>query len=70
MHFKNFAKKYITGACRDCLNQISGMQLTTRDCLYDWRDGQCPHCHDYRHIVVDLRWRGRLKVLFHRENNP
>ena len=69
MRYKDFTKKYIGGVCRNCLSQASGLALFTQDCFYHWRDGQCRQCQDYRHIVSGLRWRGRLKVLFHRENN-
>ena len=66
MLYKNFANNYITGVCRDCMNQASGFQLNTRDCLFHKHSRRCPNCGDYRHIVADLRFRGRLKILLPR----
>ena len=66
MLYKNFSNKYLSGICRECLNQISGFRLSTRDCLYKIKSRTCPNCGDYRHIVDALRFRGRLKILLPR----
>ena len=67
MRYKIFKNKYITGVCRDCLNQNSGLELTSRDCVHNRKGSRCPQCHDYRYVIVDLRRRGKMKVFFHKD---
>lgn len=67
MRRKTFYEKYIIGVCRDCLKKNAGLYLSSRDCIHSWQGSRCPQCGDYRHIVVDLKIRGWLKVLFHKD---
>ena len=69
MLYKNFLKKYMNGICRDCLCQTSGLHLSSRDCIYNWKTDYCAKCNDYRYITAGLRFRGRLKVLFYKDKN-
>lgn len=69
MLYKNFFKKYMNGICRDCLRQISGLRLSSEDCVYNWKADYCAKCNDYRYIPAGLRFRGRLKVLFYKDKN-
>ena len=62
---ENPTNKDMFGICRGCLNQTTGLKLTTQDCYYAWKEDYCPRCKDFRHIVVALRFRGRLKAFFH-----
>ena len=67
MRYKTFFNKYITGVCRDCLNENSGFHLSSRDCVHSWSGRRCPQCGDYRYTVLDLRTRGRWRILFFRD---
>ena len=57
---------YAFGLCRDCLNQVFGLNVTPQDCLYDRKMDYCTKCNDFRHIVVALRFRSRLRIYLHR----
>lgn len=67
MLFNTFRQKYITGVCRDCLKQNTGLYLSRNDCIHNWRGESCPQCCDFRHPVVDLQFSGWIKVLFHKD---
>ena len=69
LRYKDFHEKYITGVCRDCLNQNTGLKLMSDDCAHDWRCCECPQCGNVRHPIIALKTLGQLQVWFYKDKN-
>lgn len=69
MKYKEFHKKYVTGVCRDCLIQNSGLRLMSDDCAHDWRGSECPQCGEFRYPIIALKTFGRFRVWFYKDKN-
>lgn len=69
MRYKNFCVKYMTGVCRDCLNQNTGLHLRSEECSHARRGSPCTQCGDFRFPIIGLKIPGRLHILFYRDKN-
>lgn len=62
-------KDMLGRACRQCINVDFHADLTPKDVVYLERNGKiverrCPYCKMNKHIVVDVKLRGKLKLMF------
>ncbi len=62
MILERIRERYGANICRRCINDLTGAGLETKDCVYEDAIRQCPRCGDARHIVAELRFRGRRKM--------
>lgn len=69
LKYRAFHEKYITGVCRNCLIQNSGLRLMSDDCAHSPRECRCPQCGEYRFPIIGLKTFGRLRVLFFKDEN-
>ena len=63
LNLKPVAKQYGDYICRRCINKVYHVKLEPQDCAYGYFY-ECPRCQKERHIVVGLRFKGHLKMLF------
>lgn len=53
------------GICRRCLNRVCHVNLERTDCVYGNPYPMCcPRCGEMHNIVTDLRFTGRIKLMF------
>ena len=57
------------GMCRRCYTRVFGIKLGRRDFKCDFYPEICPVCKESHHLVADLKWHVRLRLLFKRTPN-
>lgn len=60
----NHNKEIRTYTCRSCINKKYHVKLKRPNCIYYPYQSKCPSCGKMRNIVSDLRFSGKLKMLF------
>lgn len=64
IRINHLRKNALGNLCRDCINRKYSIKLKRRDCIYGTYPYPCRECNDMRHIVVNITFRARWKLLF------
>ncbi len=64
MKYTTLKQAMLGKCCRECLNRVYHLKLERQDCLYIRYPGKCMYCGDIKNIVEDIRWSGRIKLIF------
>lgn len=58
-------RRYGGPVCRACLNEMTGVHLKRKNCVYLRYPEICPRCHVHdKNLVGKLKLSGKLKTLF------
>ena len=52
--------KYKTGFCRQCFNEEYGLNLISKDCVYEIYPCVCTKCNEAKNVVINLHTRARV----------
>lgn len=54
--------KYKSGLCRECFNEEYGLNLISKDCLYEIYPCVCTKCNEAKNVVINLRRKARFLI--------
>lgn len=63
MKYKKVKQEAFGHMCRSCINAKYHASLKTEDCVYLDYEYKCKHCGKMKHIVVDVRFTSRWKLI-------
>ena len=62
--WRNQMKIVTYNLCRSCLNRKYRIALEREDCVYEIYPHRCMRCGKVRSIVVDLRLKAKIRLMF------
>ena len=54
--------KYNSGFCRECFNEEYGLNLVSKDCVYEIYPCVCTKCNEAKNVVINLHKKAKFLV--------